>query len=176
MWMRKGLVVAASAANERSTTSFKVSLGPQEVMELRRVTFSLYSSDPSPTVAFHRTMAALSSADLEVETNLSIAAAIGTPRAVFARPDLFLFSQASMRVLDATGVVKGFYETVYLDPPIVLPRTPSLVFYNQNSADAQVVDCVIYYTKRIANRDEIIKLMKQYKSIKPASVPRVIDE
>lgn len=174
-WMRRGTTLSVTSSGNRSTTSFRISMGPEEVIELRRVQFNLYCVDVTPTLdVFKRWMAALSSADLGDEATV---ADTSSPQGFYDRNDLFVFTQETQTIItDANGLTPGHHDEMEFDPPVVLPRSPSLVLLNQLGTDAVLINAVVYYTKRKASRDEIVQLMKRYKSIKPATVPRVIDE
>ncbi len=165
-----------SGPDLRTDVPFRLTMSQDTVLVLRRVTFTIQNLDFVPGVDNYAVACAISSADLIPQTDVADASA----HPVFMnRNDFVVAIMFRPSVITAIGVMQTETRTIeYEHDQIILPRSPSLVFMVLTSAntDDWEVECTIEYEKTKVNKNDLTKLMMRYKSIKPASIPRVIDE
>ncbi len=171
-------VQADIASNDlRSQVPFRLSLASNEVIQIRRVVFFKANQDEYAGIGKFHYMVGLSSADLAIVTDTA-----DTDTAVdFSnRHDIVLSHHFEGYALTPAALVEFENPVMYDFEPgqILLPRSPTLVMVNQvdPSDDDTEVLCTIYYNKLVMSQNDILILMKIYKSIKAATIPRVIDE
>jgi len=165
------------AADRRSDIPFRITMSQDTVLVLRRVNFvaqpvqgELISADT------YSIAAAISSADLTPALNVAETRA----HIVYMNRNDFVVAHMWKPVVQTSTGVFGSHFVEYLFEPdqIVLPRSPTLVvaILTSGLSDDWDIECNIYYEKKKVSSNEMLKLMTRYKSVKPASIPRVIDE
>jgi len=173
---RKYLRVSTSNGNDRSTLPFQITLGHNEVIQLRRVVFYIENRENTIDVSVARILAAISSSDLDVESSVEDLTFV---QRFMDRNDLivthsFHFSkETTIHDLAADMTVWDFEEGMLL-----LPRSPSAILMTEINTgnDNYSLGCTIYYQKLKVSAHEMLMLMKKYKSFKAQTIPRVIDE
>ncbi len=174
---RKSVEINTSDADDRSTVPLRLSMGRTQILEVRRVVFDFFSGQNPPTVGLHRIHCGLSSADIEPESD---AADTSTAQQFFDRNDIVVAQSHVMQMPttpSTSPVGQHHYVHDFRPGELMLPRSPSFVLFAQNagSDDSWFVHAHLYFVKRSILLTNLLKLIKLYKSIKAATVPRVID-
>lgn len=174
MLYNKTIVLQTSGASDRSDVPFRLTLGHMEVIQIRRVEFSVRNTGQY-TGGSHVYGLALSSADLEPVSDAVFNISFD---AFCNRHDIIVCEYLSRSVITRVGFVDEPTLSRIFDPgEMVLPRSPSGILYAATLPADDPLEAVIqiYYQKMRVSQADILNLMKIHKSIKPATVPRVID-
>ncbi len=172
---RKSLEIVVNAEDDRSDLPYGVSLGWDEVMVVRKWYGHMFIEDATPDAGFNDTHVALSQAVLAAVED---AADTGSTQKFFDRNDLLVISDFAPTVANSTGYFFGQqFNFDFEEGMLVLPRSPSLVLFNQQASASSRINCsahLLYQKKRVSKK-ELAMFMKQYKSIRLQTPPRVID-
>ena len=170
----KSILLLSTNAQARTDVPFRLTLGHDEAVQIRRVNFSVRNTDEY-NAGSHVYGMALSSADLEPVQDVAFT---DTFAQFFNRHDVQVSEYIARLVITRVGFVDEFTRSRDFAPgELVLPRSPSGILYAATKPAADDLEAIItiYYQRLKVNQANMLTLMKIYKSIKPASIPRVID-